>query len=285
MTDNNNKIIINGKYKIETLIGKGEFGLVYKGININNKNKIVAKFEVKNDYCTIKNECRILNYLYNNKCHNVPHVLWYGIFKNHYTVVLPIFEFTLSYYIFNADIKSYDICRLCMELINILESIHTNFVLHRDIKPEHFMIKNNHLYLIDFGISTFYIDNERHIIDNKHSDHLVGSINYASYYIHEGNTYSRRDDLISIAYVMYFMFKKTLPWDILNNNDYIDNDLDITNINHPRNIAFKDHKNISNCLEKFYKVNNILAEYLSLCYQLSYNETPDYVKYVVMFYD
>ena len=55
----------------------------------------------------------------------------------------------------------YKIMKKCL---NVLKSIHQHGVLHRDIKPQNFMIKHDDIYLIDFGLSIFYIDeNDRHI--------------------------------------------------------------------------------------------------------------------------
>ena len=95
-----------------------------------------------------------------------------------------------------------------LKMLSIIEEIHNLFVVHRDIKPQHFMIKNNNLYLIDFGISTFYVDENQKLKPNNKTENMIGSPNYTSYYIHEGNTYSRRDDMISLGYTYIFLHLK-----------------------------------------------------------------------------
>jgi casein kinase 1 len=69
------------------------------------------------------------------------------------------------------------------------------------------------LYLIDFGVSKFYKDEEtgEHLpmITGKT---LVGTPRFASINSHSGLELSRRDDLISILYMLVYLYKGDLPW-------------------------------------------------------------------------
>jgi hypothetical protein len=49
-------------------------------------------------------------------------------------------------------------------------------------------------------------------IPNKPDASIVGTMRYISTHIHEGNVYSRRDDIISILYVIIYLLKGKLPW-------------------------------------------------------------------------
>ena len=125
-----------------------------------------------------------------------------------------------------------DVLKYMISIIEIIEKIHEKGVIHRDIKPENFMIsqsriQDNHtdpteqtdpaeqvnkkLNIIDFGLSRIYIKDGTHI-QNKQNSSIVGTMRYISTHIHEGNVYSRRDDIISILYVIIYLLKGRLPW-------------------------------------------------------------------------
>lgn len=54
-------------------------------------------------------------------------------------------------------------------MIERLEVLHNKRIIHRDIKPENFLIGQGAecrlVYLIDFGLSKFYIDNNNYHIE------------------------------------------------------------------------------------------------------------------------
>jgi casein kinase I family protein HRR25 len=125
-----------------------------------------------------------------------------------------------------------NVLKYTITIIEIIEKIHERSVIHRDIKPENFMIsrlglqyQQDHEYhedhedqetlkkvnIIDFGLSRIYIKDDAHI-PNKQNSSIVGTMRYISTHIHEGNVYSRRDDIISILYVIIYLLKGKLPW-------------------------------------------------------------------------
>ena len=126
----------------------------------------------------------------------------------------------------NPSYKYYlnDILKYMVSMVEIIEKIHEKGVIHRDIKPENFMISQSRIQdqqqdqqvikkvnIIDFGLSRIYIKDGMHI-PNKCDASIVGTMRYISTYIHEGNVYSRRDDIISILYVIIYLLKGKLPW-------------------------------------------------------------------------
>jgi len=106
---------------------------------------------------------------------------------------------------------------LADQMIARLEHVHTNLYLHRDLKPNNFVIgtgsRLNVIYLIDFGLAKHYKDRltGKHIPfkDNKQ---ITGTIRFASINAHYGMEQSRRDDLESLGYVLIYLMKGMLPW-------------------------------------------------------------------------
>jgi len=103
-------------------------------------------------------------------------------------------------------------------MIEIIGRIHEAGIVHRDIKPENFMVSggvgvgvDKRLYIIDFGLSRFYMKGDKHVA-NTCDKSIVGTMRYISTHIHDGDVYSRRDDIISIIYVAIYLAKGKLPW-------------------------------------------------------------------------
>ena len=87
-------------------------------------------------------------------------------------------------------------------MINILEEIHNQGVIHRDIKTENFMLHNEEIYLIDFGLSSIFLDENMNHLHGKHnSSFIIGTPKFISIHVHNGKDPSRRDDIISLLYL------------------------------------------------------------------------------------
>ena len=281
-----NVITINNKYTFDTIIGAGVFGSVYRGINNKTHEKVAIKLELKNPLCTIKNEARILKYLQEQKCYFIPTIHWFGIYQDFYTIIIPLYECNLYDYVQNQSTSIDYFCDIALKMLSIIEHIHSAFVLHRDIKPHHFMIRNNDIFLVDFGLSTFYVDENRRILPNTNNDSLIGSSNYASYFIHEGHHYSRRDDLVSIAYVLLFLNNRDLPWSFINDDitNYTDDTFNTTHIMHTKNREIAKLKSFPLLIKKIETSHTFIIDYITLCYKLEYYETPNYVAYISLFH-
>jgi len=113
---------------------------------------------------------------------------------------------------------------LAEQMITRVEFMHSQNFLHRDMKPDNFLIGINNkasmVYMIDFGLSKRYRDPKtgEHIPyrDNKS---LTGTARYASVNTHIGIEQARRDDLESIGYILLYFLKGQLPWQGLQGKD------------------------------------------------------------------
>ena len=107
---------------------------------------------------------------------------------------------------------------LAEQIMDRIQLLHDNMYLHRDIKPDNFLMggateTNKQLYLIDFGLTKRYTDKktDQHI---KMSDGkpMTGTARYASINAHLGLEQSRRDDLEAIGYMLVYFLRGKLPW-------------------------------------------------------------------------
>ena len=269
----NRKTIVNKKYIIEqdhdSLLGRGNFGAVFKAHSIAFPSKHVAiKYDIS-DYQVLKHEAFILNYIHkhDSSLDTVPKILWYGVAEcpcamnlgNVPCLVIPHYETSLTFIIASGSKIPIQKTRQYMsEMLSILGHIHDLYVIHRDLKPDNFMMRSDgRLVLIDFGLATFYIDGitGQHVPKNKEpKTDIIGSPLYTSVFIHQGVQAARRDDLISVGYIiLYILLGGKLPW--LGQGD-----------------VYHQKMALVDSLGK-YSSFDWLRDYLATCYTLDYEDT------------
>merc|ERR1719343_1951444 len=109
------------------------------------------------------------------------------------------------------------------QMINRIEHVHAKNVIHRDIKPDNFLIglgmKANQVYIIDFGLAKKFRDSKtQQHIPYREKKNLTGTARYASVNTHLGAEQSRRDDLEAACHVMMYLLRGHLPWQGLQAN-------------------------------------------------------------------
>jgi serine/threonine protein kinase len=270
-----NQKVLAKKYKILDKIGNGKFGIVYKGTNLKSGESVAIKTEKKNgDIRLLKNETTILKYLYDRGSRSSPVIYWYGVDAVWSYLIMSYYDISLFDYCNQNQISPEKIDKIMYVCIDILETIHKNYVLHRDIKPQNFMISNEEVYLIDFGFACFYVDDKVEHLPSVESQNIVGTPKYVSYHVHDGITNSRRDDLISLGYLYIYLCCRELPWDTLLN--YVNNGYEEIHILHYKNQQRKDMKTWSKLSEICLRINQKIYDFLNYCYNLRYHATPNY---------
>jgi serine/threonine protein kinase len=306
-------LILNGKYRILNKIGEGKFGQVFKGKVLKGRRvgePVAIKYnmdEIENgniEYSNIAHESKMINYLNQktrptNKFPYGPQLFWYGVVFHESDsteekdqdqeipqeirtsfMVTTYYELSLTQFLDQggSGTRKLILGPLMDQMIEALRHIHKLYVIHRDIKPSNFMVEKNQIRLIDFGMSTFYLDGEtgEHIKPPKEpsSDpkkELVGSPNYISPFVHEGWPNSRRDDYISMAYVILFYLSlggsggtiRHLPWEGLAVSPYIRH-----SANQER---YRRKLDILNKKEE-YQIPDKLYDFIKRCYALKFEE-------------
>jgi serine/threonine protein kinase len=203
-------MIIN-KYKIDKEIKRGAFGCILRGNYLKTGEPVAIKIEY-GEIPSLKHEVKIINYLSTSGVKQIPSIYWYGIHENNPCLIITLYECSLFDYMKHRQITVEKMNILMLKTIDIIEHIHRFFVLHRDIKPANFMIKDGDIFLIDFGLSTFYLNENGEHYPNKQNNTIIGTPKFVSINIHMGHQYSRRDDLISLGYMYVYMILGDAIW-------------------------------------------------------------------------
>ena len=200
-------------YHIVDILSEGGYGSIYRAMNTTTQQLVVIKIEKKE---SLKNEKEIYQLLQNEP--GFPMLL--DSIEQPMAIVLPLLGDSLSQILLKRKIFSLKTTLQCgLQMLERVRVIHEHGIIHYDIKPSNFVLGLDHktIYLIDFGLSECYINNNQH----RHGyqvDEIKGTYQYSSRHIHNGMVGSRRDDLESWIYILIKMQCGKLPWQHLRKN-------------------------------------------------------------------
>lgn len=268
--------MIAGRYNIGPQIRQGAFGSIYKGIYEKTGEPIAIKID--RNQASLRHEIKMINHLYISGVRKIPSIYWFGEYESKPCVVMTLYECSLYDYRMNGRPTEEKMAKIMWKIIEIIESIHKHFVVHRDIKPHNFMIKAGEIYLIDFGLAAFYVGENGEHCPNEPMNTIIGSPMFVSIRIHEGHRYSRRDDLISIGYVYLWMLGNYITIDNNNNNLISGSPLDL---DYPVNIELLKQKKTIFLL---FQNDDGIHQYMEYVYGLLYDEIPKYAPMRMVFH-
>ena len=265
---NENKIIFK-KYKPIKIIGKGAFGRIYSTIRLEDKSVFAMKTEIKNPLRKLlENEAFSL---FNLKGLGIPDLISFGHTKKYNILIETLLDKSL-YELFIKSKKPCDLintCLIAIQLIERLEWIHSKNIVYRDVKPENFMIglkDPNIIYVVDFGLCKKYRSSKtgKHILP-MFTKKFNGTLKYASNSVVRGKESSRKDDLISLGYVLIFLYKRNLPW----NNKFSD-----LTVNQYLNVIYTKETNDNGKL--FNDLPQEIIDFMKYTQRLKFEEDPNY---------
>ncbi|GMI88818.1 casein kinase I-like 10 [Hibiscus trionum] len=210
--------VVGGKFKIGRKIGAGSFGELFLGVNIETGEEVALKMEpVKTKHPQLHYESKLYMLLQGGT--GVPHLKWFGVEGDYNVMVIELLGPSLEdlYNYCNRKLSLKTVLMLADQLINRVEFMHSRGFLHRDVKPDNFLMglgrKANQVYIIDYGLAKKYRDLQSHKhIPYRENKNLTGTARYASVNTHLGVEQSRRDDMESLGYVLMYFLRGSLPW-------------------------------------------------------------------------
>ena len=263
-------LIFFNKYKPSKKLGEGSFGKIYLAYNVITKEKYALKLENRNNHQSLlEQEAYILCYL---KGEGIPYIKSYGYSGEYNVLVMELLGKSLEQLFEEkgSKLSLKTVCMLGIQMISRLEYIHNKHILHRDIKPDNFIIgidiNSYKVYLIDFGLSKKY-RSSRTLQHIKYSENkkLIGTARYASINALAGIEQGRRDDMEALSYVLIYFLRGCLPWQGLRVNKKED-----------RYKKILEKKKMVNSKELCIGLPNQFYLFVDYCRQLKFDEEPNY---------
>ena len=233
---NDNSKINNYSIDYSNLIGKGAFGKIYLSKDLKSGKDVAIKIEENNEqFSYLLNEYKAYQKLGNYD--KIPKI--YDCFQrdNKNYLVMDVLGSSLNS-LFKQNHKIFSLATVLnigLQIVDILEYIHSKNIIHRDIKPDCFLIgkeEKTKIYIIDFGFAKNFIDTKLNIHYPLKKDRFVGNYKFTSNSsIIGGYKKSRRDDIESLAYMLIYFLKGSLPWENKTNKEDIKKIRSQTHIN------------------------------------------------------
>jgi casein kinase 1 len=299
---------------VKKKLGKGAFGVVYKG---EYKGQTVAvKVELSKKKDSLSKEFEIYRDLQltsedstTSSSTNLPQCLYYSCQREYRILVIQMMGKNLEH--IKDKVSKFSpitTMNIACQMLTLLKYIHSKGIVHKDIKPDNMVTFCDNgcgqgmISLLDFGMSTHYIGRDGKHIKNKDSKTIEGTIRYMSHHTHEGRKSSRRDDFQSLAYSLIYFLKGELPWQglvvIKNNNNNkkgggargegkeqkeLKKENRSENENAKRELIFKLKKEISTS-ELCKNLPPVFEKFLKYSNSLHFDEKPSYDDWRKLFF-
>ena len=265
-------------YFQDYIIGEGSFGIVSFGIKTDDNIPVAVKLQISdNGKDELKTEKEILS--------SFPSYFPFPKFYFHLledsgnllieSLVGPSLD--KLYKFCDHSFDEITICNIGIDLLDCLEIIHKNGLVHNDLKNGNIaiLLKNFEkekskicCTLIDFGLSLKYKPVEEKNAKKARIKSKCGNTKFASFNSLNGGEIGPKDDVESICYILLYYFNNTLPWsniDKTNKKIYKEKVLE-----QKRNFQFKEFcsENFLGLSDIYYNIKNLKKE-----------EIPNYKEY------
>ncbi|MGE4352637.1 MAG: Stk1 family PASTA domain-containing Ser/Thr kinase [Oscillospiraceae bacterium] len=204
--------ILDDRYEVSEIIGKGGMAVVYKAFD-HRLNRNVAIKVLKDDYALdeefrrrFQNESQAVAMLSHP---NIVAVYDMGQSGDIEYIVMELVEgINLKQYMTSKGILSWkEAVHFATQICRALSHAHAKGIVHRDIKPHNIMVeKNGNVKVADFGIARLQ-DSQ-----NTLTQETLGSVHYISPEQAEGKYVDSRSDLYSLGVILYEMLTGKLPF-------------------------------------------------------------------------
>ncbi|KAK7141998.1 hypothetical protein R3I94_011635 [Phoxinus phoxinus] len=212
-------ILVKERWKVVKKIGGGGFGEIYEALDLMNRSSVALKAEsAQQPKQVLKMEVAVLKKL-QGKDH-VCRFVGCGRNDRFNYVVMELQGRNLADLRRSMNRGTFTVSttlRLCLQMLEAIESIHSVGFLHRDIKPSNFAMGRfpstcRTCYMLDFGLARQFTNSCQEVRPPRPVAGFRGTVRYASVNAHKNKEMGRHDDLWSLFYMLVEFLVGQLPW-------------------------------------------------------------------------
>jgi serine/threonine protein kinase/Tol biopolymer transport system component len=218
---------IVGRYVIETLIGVGGMGEVYRAFDTELERPVALKFLHAHVASDENRMARFIQEARSASALNHPNILTvHDIGQTDEGVRFFATEFvdgtTLREHIDRKPLKLGEVLDVASQIASALVAAHAAGIVHRDIKPENVMVRRDgYVKVLDFGLAkvaghpSSAVDTEAatRAWVNTAPGAVMGTVNYMSPEQARGEEADHRTDIWSLGVVVYEMLAGRAPFE------------------------------------------------------------------------
>ncbi len=197
-----------GPYRVDSLLGKGGMGEVYRGTDTRLGRPIAIKVSAREFSDRFEREAKAISSL------NHPNVCTLYDVGPNYLVMEFVEGDTLAHLIKQGPMPVDAVLQYGIQIADALSAAHAKGVIHRDLKPANIILTRSGVKVLDFGLAKLGTtksgagDSSEAATKTEpmtESGSIVGTLHYMSPEQAEGKETDERSDIFSFGVVLYEM--------------------------------------------------------------------------------
>ena len=205
---------LNGRYKIQSLIGTGGMAAVYLAKDLI-LDRLVAIKVLRLDFRQNDDAMR----RFRREALSATHLTHPNIVGVYDVGQSQEMNYIVMEYVEGTDLKDYvrqrgalhpiEAVRIMMQIVSAIAAAHQNRIIHRDIKPQNILIdREGNVKITDFGIAVALSDTSL-----TQTNTLLGSVHYLSPEQARGGMATIQTDIYALGIVLYELLTGRVPFD------------------------------------------------------------------------
>ena len=205
---------LNGRYKIQSLIGTGGMAAVYLATDLI-LDRLVAIKVLRLDFRQNDDAMR----RFRREALSATQLTHPNIVGVYDVGQSQEMNYIVMEYVEGTDLKDYvrqrgalhpiEAVRIMMQIVSAIAAAHQNRIIHRDIKPQNILIdREGNVKITDFGIAVALSDTSL-----TQTNTLLGSVHYLSPEQARGGMATIQTDIYALGIVLYELLTGKVPFD------------------------------------------------------------------------